>query len=112
MAARPKISVLLPTYRYGRYLAEAIDSVLTQDFRDFELLISDDHSPDGSAEIIRGYAARDGRIRFQIQPRNLGMVPNWNWCLAEARGDYIKYVFGDDRLCSPAALGRMLALLE
>ena len=112
MTRPPKISVLIPTFRYARFLPEAIDSVLAQDCSDFELLISDDASDDTSADIIRDYAARDSRIRFQIHERNLGMVANWNWCLAEARGRYVKFVFGDDCLPSPRSLGRMAEMLE
>lgn len=108
----PKVSVLIPTYNYARYLPEAIESVLEQDFRDFELLISDDCSTDNSAEVIARYAARDSRIRFQIHPKNLGMVENWNWCLSQARGEFIKFIFGDDKLLSPSALGKMAALME
>jgi glycosyltransferase involved in cell wall biosynthesis len=78
--------------------------VLAQDWTDYELLISDDRSTDGSAAIIAAYAARDPRIRFQLQPVNLGMVANWNWCLRQARGEYVKFLFGDDRLESPRAL--------
>ena len=107
----PKISVLIPTYNYVRYLPEAIESVLEQDWRDLELLISDDCSTDGSGEVIAQYAAKDSRIRFQIHPTNLGMVQNWNWCLSEARGEYIKFLFGDDKLASPQALGKLLQLL-
>jgi len=112
MPAPPKVSVLIPTYNYARYLPEAIESVLAQDFGDFELLASDDGSKDGSAEIIREYARRDPRVRGEIQERNLGMVPNWNWCLREARGPYVKFLFGDDKLASPRALGRMTAMLD
>jgi glycosyltransferase involved in cell wall biosynthesis len=108
----PKVSVLVPTYNYARYLSEAIESVLAQDFADFELLISDDASTDGSAEIIREFARRDPRIRVQFHSRNLGMVANWNWCLGQARGQYIKFLFGDDRLMGPDSLGRLVALLD
>jgi glycosyltransferase involved in cell wall biosynthesis len=108
----PKISVLIPTYQYARFLPEAIESVLAQDFGDFELLISDDGSTDGSAEVIRRYAARDERIRYCIHKNNIGMVPNWNWCLQEARGEYVKYLFGDDCLPSRSALGRMAGMLD
>jgi glycosyltransferase involved in cell wall biosynthesis len=108
----PKISVLVPTYNYARYLPEAIDSVLAQDFRDVEILISDDGSTDGSAEVIARYAAKDRRIRFQVHSVNLGMVHNWNWCLSEARGEYVKFVFGDDMLASPQALTKLVELLE
>jgi hypothetical protein len=110
--AAPKVSVLIPTFNYARFLPEAIESVLAQDFADCEILISDDASVDGSAHVIRHYAARDARIRFQLQERNLGMVSHWNWCLGQARGEYVKFLFGDDRLDSPAALGRQAALLD
>src|SRR5471032_2980636 len=103
----PKVSVLIPTYNYARFLPEAIESILAQDFQDFELLISDDCSTDNSAEVIARYAAQDKRIRFQIHSANLGMVQNWNWCLSQARGEFIKYVFGDDKLASPTAITQM-----
>jgi len=108
----PKVSVLIPSYEYARYLPEAIESVLAQDFPDFELLISDDASTDGSGEVIAAYAAKDRRIRFHLHQANLGMVQNWNWCLSQARGEYIKFVCGDDKLASPRALARLVELLE
>ena len=110
--SRPKVSVLIPTYNYARFLPAAIESVLAQDFLDYELIVSDDASSDRSAEILREYAARDSRIKIQLQPANLGMVPNWNWCLKKAQGEYIKYVFGDDQLASPQALGKMVVMLD
>ncbi len=112
MSSRPKVSVLIPTYNYARYLPEAIESVLSQDITDFELIISDDGSNDGSAELLQRYATTDPRIRVQIQPVNLGMVANWNWCLQQARGEYIKFLFGDDRLSQPQTLGKMVAMLD
>jgi hypothetical protein len=112
MPTTPKISVLIPTYNYARYLPEAIESVLAQDFADIEIIISDDASTDDSAAVIRRYAAKDSRIRFELHPANLGMVANWNWCLQQARGEYLKYLFGDDCLASRHALGRMAAMLD
>ncbi len=108
----PKVSVLIPTYRYARYLTEAVESVLAQDFADFELIISDDCSDDGSREILEAYASRDPRIRIQIHGKNVGMVQNWNWCLGAARGEFVKYVFGDDRLAQHDALGKLVLMLE
>jgi glycosyltransferase involved in cell wall biosynthesis len=108
----PRVSVLIPTYRYAGYLRETLDSVLSQDFTDFEVLVSDDCSGDGTAEILAEYAARDARVRAHVHPKNVGMVQNWNWCLRDSRGEYVKYVFGDDLLARPDALGKMVAMLD
>jgi glycosyltransferase involved in cell wall biosynthesis len=108
----PKVSVLIPTYNYARFLAEAIESVLAQDFQDFELLIADDCSADNTAEVVRPFCARDARVHFAVNSTNLGMVNNWNQCLEQARGEYIKFLFGDDKLIHPQALSKMLALMR
>jgi glycosyltransferase involved in cell wall biosynthesis len=109
---QPKISVLIPTYNYARFLPEAIESVLAQEFRDFELLIVDDDSSDDTTKVVQPFCARDPRIRFTVNSSNLGMVNNWNHCLEQARGEYVKYLLGDDKLCHPQTLGKMAALLE
>ena len=108
----PRISVLIPSYNCARYLPEAIESVLEQEFRDWELLIIDDASTDGSLAVINKYAALDPRITFQCNPGNLGAVRNWNLCLAQARGEYIKLLCCDDRLVSAQALGKLASLLD
>jgi len=108
----PKISVLIPTYNYARFLPEAIESVLAQDFQDFELLVVDDASSDNTAEVVRPFCARDARVRFAVNSSNLGMVNNWNQCLEQARGEYIKFLFGDDKLFHPQALSKLLALMS
>lgn len=108
----PTVSVLLPTYKYARYLPQAIESILNQTYSDFELIISDDASEDGSIDILRSYAARDDRIRWHVQSPNLGIGHNWNWCLERASGKFIKYVFGDDYLLSRDALKRLVELIE
>lgn len=108
----PKVSVCIPTYNYGRYLSEAIRSILDQSFADFELIIRDDCSQDHTSNVVQEFASADPRIRFSANNRNLGMVRNWNRCLAEARGEYVKFVFGDDFLASNKALERMVAALD
>jgi glycosyltransferase involved in cell wall biosynthesis len=108
----PRVSVLIPTYNYGRFLPEAIESVLGQEFQDYEVVIVDDCSQDESEEVIRRYAARDGRIRFHFNRPNLGMVANWNYCLSLARGEYVQFLFGDDKLADRQALAKMVRLLE
>jgi len=108
----PRVSVAIPTYNYARYLPEAIESVLSQSYTDFELLIIDDQSTDGTVEVVSKYARGDKRIAFSVNPHNIGMVDNWNLCLREARGEYIKYLFADDLLCSRDALRRMVEALD
>lgn len=107
----PKVSVLIPTYNYARFLPEAIESVLRQDFHDYEILIVDDGSTDNSAEIVAPFC-RDSRIVFEVNQTNLGMVGNWNFCLQKARGEYVKYLFGDDKLSGHQALGKLAAMLD
>ncbi len=108
----PEISVLMPTYNYASYLPEAIASVLAQDFQDFELLILDDGSSDNTAEVVKPFCARDARVHFAAHPANLGMVANWNESLKRAKGRHIKFLFGDDKLCDPQALTKMITLLR
>ncbi len=108
----PKVSICMPTYKFPRYLPEAIESVLAQTYRDFELLIIDDCSQDGSTDIIAGYAKKDARITFRVNERNVGMVNNWNLCLSQARGEYIKFLFGDDLFASTTTVSRMVELLD
>jgi glycosyltransferase involved in cell wall biosynthesis len=90
----PKISVLMPVYNAGPYLAEAIDSILAQTFSDFEFLIIDDGSTDGSGEIVQSYD--DPRIRYLRNERNLGLVDTLNRGIELARGPYIARMDADD----------------
>lgn len=108
----PRVSVCMPVYNAARYLPEAIESVLSQNYADFELLIIDNCSEDGTAGIAGDFAARDERVVFKQNEVNLGMVGNWNRCLEEARGEYVKFVFGDDLLASTEALEMMVQVLD
>lgn len=102
----------MPVFNSARYLPEAIESVLAQDFPDYEFIIIDDCSSDHSADIAGSYARKDGRIFFKKNERNAGMVENWNRCLREARGEYIKFLFGDDMMPSRSAIGKMAGVLD
>jgi glycosyltransferase involved in cell wall biosynthesis len=107
-----KVSVCIPTYNCEKYISETIESILAQTFSDFELLIIDNCSNDQTPSIIETYAKQEPRIKFLVNEENLGMVGNWNSCLAVAKGEFIKFVFADDLLASPDALDRMVTLLE
>src|SRR4051812_21152668 len=108
----PKITVCLDSYNYGRFLPEAIESVIGQTFADFELIVFDDCSTDGSYEIACQYALKDQRIKVHRNTANLGMVKNRNACLREARGQYVKWLHADDFLCSGDALQKMASVLD
>ncbi len=92
----PLVSVIMPVYNGERFLAEAIESVLAQTLADFELIVVDDASTDGSAEVIRSYAALDTRIRPISLPDNVGMASARNAGLALASGAYIAGMDCDD----------------
>ena len=107
-----KVSVLIPVYNCEQYLPECLASVLAQDFKDAEILIADDGSQDGTVELIRQSAARDARIRWWQNPKNLGQAQNHNALLRAARGEYIKFVHADDKFLQPTALTRMVKVLD
>lgn len=101
----------LPVHNGGRFLREALDSALGQSLGDFRLLISDNASTDNTAGIAQDYAARDSRIVYHRHDKNLGAAPNFNFCLAQATGDYFKWMAHDD-LMRPTYLERCVALLD
>jgi hypothetical protein len=90
----PKITILMPTYNAGRYLRPAIESVLAQTFTDFELLIIDDQSTDGSLAVLNAYD--DPRIRVVQNEQNIGLVRSRNNGLRLASGEYIAVLDADD----------------
>ena len=91
----PLISVCMPVYNAGKYLADAVESILGQTFADFEFLILDDGSTDDSLEILRRYADRDPRIRLTSRP-NKGLVASLNELIDQSRGEFIARMDGDD----------------
>lgn len=85
----------MPVYNAERYLAEAVESILAQSFMDYEFLILDDGSSDGSPAILKDFVARDARIRLTTRP-NKGLVPTLNELLGQARGEFIARMDSDD----------------
>jgi glycosyltransferase involved in cell wall biosynthesis len=106
----PKVSVLIPTYNYARYLPEAIESVLNQTYVDFELIIIDDQSKDNTDEVVEKYL-EDPRVSYQKNAVNLGLVGNFNRALELANGDYIKFLLADDKL-DKTILSKFVAVLD
>lgn len=98
MNHEPKVSVIMPSYNKEKYIGSAIESVLGQSYENYELLIIDDHSSDGSIDIVRQF--HDSRIRLFQNQVNIGMAANRNKGIGLARGEYIALLDADD--LSPA----------
>ena len=96
MSVVPRLSVGLPVYNGEDYIAESIEALLGQTYEDFELIISDNASTDGTPGICRRYEKQDSRVRFIRQHQNIGLSPNHNFVLEEARGEFFKWAAADD----------------
>ena len=93
-----KFSITIPAYK-AKYLNECIDSILAQTYKDFELVIVNDASPEDLDSIVNLY--NDCRIRYYVNEKNCGainVVDNWNKCLAYANGEFIICMGDDDKL--------------
>lgn len=107
----PRVSVIMAAYNEERFLAEAVDSVLAQDFADFELLIADDGSTDATPQLAHSYAERDERVRVLCGERNQGKPFALNRALAVRRGELIAWLDGDDVML-PGKLSRQVQALD
>ena len=105
----PLISVILPVYNTERYIEASIQSVLNQTYRNFELIILNDASTDGSKEIIRSF--NDERIRYVENEQNLRLIKTLNKGVELARGEYIARMDADD-ICHPSRFERQLRFLQ
>ena len=111
MTAIPRLSIGLPVYNGEGYLGEALDALLGQTFDDFELIVSDNASTDETSSICRSYQKRDSRIRYFRQTRNIGLAPNHNFVIEQARGELFKSAHHDD-LCARVLLERCVDALD
>jgi glycosyltransferase involved in cell wall biosynthesis len=105
------VSVGLPVFQGANYLREALDSLLAQDYDDFEIVLCDNASSDATPAICREYAERDARIRYHQNEVNLGAAANYNRVFELARGEYFKWAAHDDKL-APSHLRRCVEVLD
>ena len=105
----PKVTVCIPSYNHAHYIGKSIESVLSQTFHDWELVISDNCSSDNTEEVVRTF--RDPRIRFYKNETNLGAARNWSRCVSLARGEYVAVLQSDDQYL-PGMLERSVAVLD
>ena len=107
----PRVSLGIPVYNGEKYLALALDSLVQQDYKDFEIIISDNASTDGTSEIYRAYAARDSRVSYYRNEENVGSARNYERVFELSRGQFFKWCAHDD-VCHPAFLSRCMAVME
>ena len=107
----PRVSIGLPVYNGERFLHTAIESILAQDFTDFELIIADNASTDRSRQIAAEYAAQDDRISVYSSHVNRGAAWNFNRCVHLATGHYFKWAAHDDEM-APTCLSRFVQIMD
>lgn len=108
---RPLVTIGLPVHDGERFLSAALESNLSQTVEDLELVVCDNASTDGTAEILAEAAARDARVRVHRHPENLGAAANYNSTVERARGRYFRWATHDD-LVAPTHLERLLEVFE
>nr|WP_288466437.1 glycosyltransferase [uncultured Pseudomonas sp.] len=104
------VTVTVMSYNNAPYLAQTIESVLSQEGVSLELLVFDDRSSDGSVEVLNGYVG-DPRFSFQVNPVNLGMAGNYNRCVQSGNGRYL-VVLGSDDVLYPGHLASLVAAMN
>lgn len=109
--ATPLVSIGMPVYNGERFIREAIESILSQDYEDFELIISDNGSDDRTAEICQTYRAADARVRLFREEKNRGAAWNYNRVFQLSTGSFFKWQAHDD-VCLPGFLSRCVRTFD
>lgn len=106
-----KVTIGIPVYNGEDFLEKAVDSLLSQTYKDFELIISDNASTDRTEEICRRYVAQDPRVKYVRNTENLGAAKNYNQLVDMAKGEYFKWAAHDD-VCLPTFLEKCVEVLD
>ena len=107
----PNVSIGVPVFNGELFLAAAVESLLAQKYADFEIILCDNASTDGTGDICRHFAALDPRVRYHCNEQNIGPHPNFKLAFELARAPYFRWHAHDD-LVDPEHLGRCVAALE
>lgn len=94
----PLVSILIPVYNREYIVSRAIDSALSQTYKNIEIIICDNASTDGTWSVLQDYSKKDKRVRIFRNESNIGPVQNWKRCLDETRGEYVKFLWSDDKI--------------
>ena len=93
---KTKYSVLLPAYNGGKYLPTCVETIISQDFSDYELIVSDDHSTDNTKEYLS--TLNHPNVKIVYPAESMSMAEHWEWVLSQACGEWIMFVGQDDGL--------------
>lgn len=108
---QPLVSICIPTYNGEAFIEEAIKSAIAQTYPNIELIVSDDGSTDRTIAIAQTFQSQTSADFRIILHRNYGLSQNWNFCIEQAKGEYIKFLFQDD-LLAPECIEKMVALAQ
>jgi glycosyltransferase involved in cell wall biosynthesis len=108
----PRVSVIVTCYNYGRYVGEAVDSLLGQTFPALEVIVIDDASPDNSADVLRSRYSDNPRVRLVLHEHNQGHIRSYNEGLSMARGEFMGVLAADDFVLRPDAVARQVAVFD
>lgn len=106
----PRVSIVIPSYNHESFVARAIESVFAQTYQDFEIVITDDASTDGSVEVLRSYASKDPRVRLFLNRFNYE-THTFNHCIQHSSGDYVAMLHSDDEFF-PTKLEKQVDFLD
>jgi predicted O-linked N-acetylglucosamine transferase (SPINDLY family)/GT2 family glycosyltransferase len=109
--SQPQVTICIPTYNGEKFLAEAIASAFWQTYPNIEIILSDDNSTDKTVEIAKSLEQKSSFEFSIIEHSQYGLAQNWNFCISQAKGKYIKFLFQDDVL-EPNAIEKMVNLAE
>lgn len=107
----PKVSICIPTYKQVEYLRKTLDSVLSQNFHDYELIVSDDSKDDSVEKLLQEFDFK-GKLKYFKNTVALGSPANWNHAMKHANGEYIKILHHDDFFTSENSLIKFVQLLD
>lgn len=107
---KDKVSICIPTYNGSKFIKETLESVLSQDYQNMEIIINDDCSSDNTVDIVK--SINDSRIRLYQNDKNHGLVGNWNETVSKATGEFVKLMCQDDLLCEKALSNQVRLLKE
>lgn len=111
MDKEPLISIITPNYNCAMYIAQTIESVLAQTYRNWEMLIQDDCSSDDSLKIALSYAQKDSRIKVESNPNNVGAATSRNNAIRRSKGEYLAFLDSDD-LWIPTKLEKQMQFMQ